>query len=294
MGKTEAELKEEARKKAEEEAAKKNKPVTQEAIDRLYGKLKETEERLQDTTNKLTTAEQEKVGLVGRVNNLEKRVPPAAATDKPLREVFSEGNYPKTEEEWDDLIAESPTYGTDLRLKYSNSRNKFADSQEKSRQKIMEKHPDMYIRDADGKLVLQNGFAQLDMKSEKAKLFIQVAEESGVDVDGVPNILKSVNGPEMVMTTVVTRLKEKEDKLKTDAKAKKDAEEAERQRRVKGGKVIIGGEPPPPPPKVEVKFNSEEERQAAEAAVGAGHFKDLEEYCRVKQDKRIGYGRGGF
>ena len=290
--KTDEQLKKEAEDKAKEEAAKKGKPVTQEAIDRIFGKLKETEE-------KLVRSEKDKVGLVGRISDLEKRISPVApalAGDGSLKSKFSEKNYPKTEEEWDDLIADHPTYGTDLRNTYVSSRQKGADVQDQSRKKVEQDHPDMFQRDANGNFIIDTeGVPQIDLTTKKGKIFKEIAEAGGIDADGIPHTWKALNGPTLIMTATLARLgQEDEGKVKDELKKKKEKEEKDRLAAAGNANVITGGAPPPPPPKAEVKFNSASEKQLAEDQVKAGKYKDLQEYCNTRDNKTIGYGRGGF
>lgn len=289
-GKSEDQLKQEAEAAAEKEAAEKGKPVTQEAINRIYGKLKETEE-------KLVRSEQEKVGLVGRLSEVEKRLPAKQpAGDAPLREQFTEKNFPRTEEEWDDLASESPTYAMDLRSTYNASRRKSVDEQERSRQSIMKDNPDMYQRDADGKFVLDaQGYPQLDMTTKKAQIFCEEAEKGGSDENGYPLIMKVANGPEMVMAQTRLRLSgDEEATVKEKIKKEKEEKEAARRKQVGDGGIASGGTGAPPAPKVEVKFNSDQEKAIAEQAVSAGKYKDLQEYCNVRDNVTVPYGRGGF
>ncbi len=262
--KTEAELKAEAKAKAEEDARKKGLPVTQEAIDNIFKKLVKTEEKLE-------RSEKANVGLVGRVADLEKKAtpPPADPSSLPIRERYSERSFPKTKDEWDDVYAEDPAYATDLRYAFNKSRQSTTEAQESSRKKIQDEHPDMFLRNEDGSFILNaEGYPQLDKSTKKAQLFGEIAQRSGVGPDGVPHLWKATNGPEMIMTSVMAKLKgEEEGKVKADLDKKKAEDEKKRQAGATGAGVASGGAAPPATfKKVEMKFKSYYVRKSAHVA----------------------------
>ena len=273
------EMQAQAEAQAKADAGKVGKPVTQEAIDAIYKKLKETEE-------KLSRSEQEKVGLVTRVAALETSGKPKGT--QTLRDVYSEENYPQSEEEWDDLIAQYPTYGTDLRRRFQDNVITFESAQKKSAERLREKHPDMFMKDKDGKFIFNEHGIVFNPESEKAKVFQDIANKDS-------RILEIADGPEMVMALMEKRLQgQEEGALKEKIEQEKDTKEKQRQADIKAGRVADGGSAPPAKPAVEVKFNSDVEKQAAERAVASGKVKDLATYCAIRDNKDISYGRGGF
>ena len=279
----EAELKTQAEAKAKAEAEQAGKPVTQEAINTIYKKFRETDEKLQKS-------EEEKVVLVTRIAELERGRPkPVITQPQSLKDRYNEESFPETEEEWDELIAEHPTYGTDLRQRYLGGISSFEQEQKKSAKKLQDKHPDMFLKDENGNLRYdKNGLVLFDPISEKGKIFNEIAAED-------PNILRVKNGPEMVMAAMEARMKGKEEgALKEKIEQEKEEKEKQRQADIKAGRVASGGAQPPQKPNVEVKFNSEAEKQAAERAVASGRVKDLETYCAIRDSKEVSYGRGGF
>jgi len=281
------ELKDKATEQEKSAAKKEGREVSQEVIDRIYGKLKETEERL-------SRSERDKVGLVGRVRDLERKNKDAEPGS--LKEKYNMRNYPTSEEEWEELYNESPMYATDLRFAYQQSRQKGQDEQNKSREKLLKEHPDMYVRDSGGNMVMDDeGYPQLDMSTEKAKIFCEEAQKSGYDSDGIPFIMKAINGPEMVMAATMARLRTKEEaKVKEELDKKKKDEESKRQQGAKNAGVASGGTGAPAAPAQKVSFTSDFEKEQAEKEVSAGKYKDLEEYCRIRDNKVVAYGRGGF
>jgi hypothetical protein len=266
--------------------------LTREAFDGLYKKGKIVED-------KLKVAEEGKVEAIGRVATLEKEnerlrkttVPPSKPVKgiTPLVEVFNERNYPQTKEEWDDLHDEDPLYCTDLRQSYNNRRQSSADERAESARKIQEANKDMFKVDEAGNLILdETGRPQVDEKTEKGKIFLEVCGDD-------PRLLDVRGGLEKVMEITLGRLgKSKEKKTLEQLNEEKRIAEEKRKKDVKGGAVVSGGNPPPPPPKVEVTFNSKEEEAYVERKIASGVYKDKEHYCRVRDNKEVGYGRGGF
>lgn len=290
------EQKEEIKGAAEEQAIKEagnNKPVTQEAIDRIYKEMRQTKEQLD-------RSEETNAQMVARLAEMEARgvrptvTAPDEDDDRPLGEKYTPENFPKTKDEWDDLIAEEPMYGVDLRAQFlarqANERNSFEAKQTASRSKVETKHPDMFKRDDSGNFIRDaEGKIQIDQTSAKAKVFVDIVNRD-------LSIMNSVTWPELAMEAMENRLSgAKEEDVVKKLEEEKAAAEAKRQEEVKAGAVAGGGgAPPAEKPKVEVKFNSDEERKHAEGLVEGGKIKSLEDYCAVRDNNAIGYGRGGF
>lgn len=274
-------------------------PLTQEAFDQLYKEMKTATETLDKANIQLGNSEKSNVALVTRIKTLEDKggeyTPPAGAppvggkqaAGGTLRDVYNEKNFPKTEEEWDDLIADFPTYGTDLRKKYLDGSNSRQTRQLASAKRVQEKHPEMFQRNADGSIKMdEKGFPVPDLENAKTKLFIEIAEED-------PNILSVATGPELVMASVEQRMGgKKEEDVKADLEKKK-REEEERLGRVKAGGTGSGGSGAPPKKEAgSATFNSDAEKDAAETAVASGKYKTLEDYCATRDGREVPYRRG--
>ena len=268
------------------------KPVMEEVQQTENEKLIEKTKTLED---KLAREAKEKVDALARAKKIEeenerlkKAKPPVPREETPINEVYNEENFPQSQEEWDELFATDMTYATDLRQAFNNRRKDAQTDAVKSAKAVQEKHPDMYLRDADSKFILDaNGHVQLDVNSEKGKIWNDL-------VAGDPTILRVRKGAEIVMRAMEARLSDKtntelQDKLQKD----KEAEEAKRKGKVADGGVASGGTTPPAK-KVEVKFNSHEEEAEADKAIARGLFKDKEDYCRYRDKNTAISGRGGF
>lgn len=236
--------------------------------------------------DKLKKSEAEKVRLVGTQRPI---IPPVGQS---VREKYA-NRFPQTEEEWSEVADEDPVLAMDLRIEYKNSQQSSIDKLRNSAKKVQDKHSDMYEKDASGNFVqitFPDGSTgpKIDENSPKGKVWMKLA---GRD----PRILEIENGPEIVMKAMEAELRgEEEAKVKEELEKKGKEAEEKRQKDVDAGAVASGGSTPPAPPKKELKFNSEEEKASAEKAVASGKFKSLEEYCEVRDNQDIPYGRGGF
>lgn len=269
--------------------------VTQEEVNKYFKLWKETGEKLEKVVEKLDKSEAAKVELVTRVKALETKnnyVPPPE-DERPLKEIYTEQNPPQTEAEWDELFTESPSYATDLRNKVKKSQDDYRTERDKAVQTLIEKHPDMYKRDEKGMLLRdKDGNVIFDKESPKGKIYSRIA---GKD----PKILESVTAPIIVMKAMELELKEgKEAQMKKDLEDKKNKDEKERKGKVDAAALATGGDNPPPvEEKIEIKYNSEEEKKHVLEAIRQGRYKDEKDYFRSLkqgQGKNIGYGRGGF
>lgn len=284
-------------------------PVNQEAIDRIWKEMKEGKEKsakeMQDVVDKLQISEEQKVDLVDRIKALEdSKVKPAEIIDDGEEKHFGmQANgtilYPETEEDWDNLIIERPTFGTDLRNKYNEDvggrKKKIKQSQLDSALKVAnEILPDMYKKDAEGKLVIdKNGHPVPDEKSDTYKVYCQIAAEEGVDGNGRPVIFATKNGPELIALKVKqVQGTERETVLKQKADNEAKEKEKIRQQQIKDGKLGGPGHQPPPKKVAEIKFSSDFEKQRAEAKVAQGLYKSLQQYCDVRDNAAVPYGRG--
>ncbi|MEA2013746.1 MAG: hypothetical protein U9N38_00315 [Thermodesulfobacteriota bacterium] len=283
------------------------KEVSQEAIDRIWKTMKDNEEKsdkeIKDLQDQLKTSEEGKVDLVDRIKGLE--APPPKDGEERIVAYGQQKNgtfvYPQTEAEWDNLISERPSFGSDLRAQYKKDvggrAEAIATAQKQSALNVAKTIlPDMYKKDSEGKLELDiNGRPVPDESGNLYKIFCQVAAEEGVDAQGNPIIFATKNGPELIALKVKQVLgTDRETELKKKAEDEKAAAEAQRDQRIKDGKTAPPGHSAPAITKAEVKFSSDYEKETAERKVAAGVYKSLEEYCSIRDDKVIPYGRGGF
>jgi len=301
-------------KRAEEQRLKdKDKIVTQAEVDKWFKQAKTNEEKLNTTIAQLEKSEAGKVDLVNRVAILEKNPPVIPKEEeKPEEQEKNYGRqadgtiiFPKTPEDWDNLNTDNPTLHADLRYAWNSQDRSVKDEFVKSALKVAEKHPDMYQQDEGGKVKISDGTAKVgstivpkgcpivNMESDKFKIYMDIIARNGFDADGQPIILHAKRGPELIMAAMENEITTKGlDNLKTEAEKEKKIAADKREADVKDGKIAPPGKEPPPPPKVEVKFNSEYERKRAEASVTKGLYKNLEEYCQVRDNPTIPYNRG--
>lgn len=294
----------------------KNKLVPQADVDKWYRIAKDNKEQIEELVKKLNKSEEEKVKIVAGVKALEeklgKTVPtyvPQANDDRPLREVFNENNFPQSEEDWDDLISESPTYGSDLRQKFLNAKSTYDGKRKTALQTLWDKHPDMFQCDAEGKIIFYkvgpkgyvkdtegnpipdpSGRPIMNDDSEKAKLFNEIA---GND----PRILDSVSAPVIIAEAMENRLSKKKEKdMKDKADKEKDEKEKNRKKKVDAAALATGGDQPPiEETDIKIEYTSDEEKAHVQKAISQGYFKDEKDYFKKKNSGvNIGYGRGGY
>jgi hypothetical protein len=293
------------------------KDVSQDAINRIWKQLKETEEKsateIAGLKTQLQNSEQGKVDLVERIKNLEGKVvvPPAQPEKQYGPQADGSVVYPEGEEAWDELIADRPSFGLKLRDMYKEQvggrveglRAAQLESAKKVANEIL---PGMYKKDADGKALISDGTQKMgdvvipkgypvpDESSDVYKVFCQVAAEGEVDAKGQPVIFQRPDGSELIALKVKNVMGTSREKELRE-KAEKERVEAEKRRNqgIVNNQVTPPGQSPPPPPTVEVKFNSDAEKEIAERKVAQGIYKDLEDYCRTRDNQVIPAGRGG-
>jgi len=292
--------------KPPEEEKDKNKPVTQGELDKVWKMYKETEERLEAT-------KKENADLVGRISTVESSIAKPPISEGGEKKYGRQPNgsvvFPQTQAEWDDFAVDHPTEAMDLRIEYRGKVSSGADAQRNSAIRVSDRHPDMYQRGEDGKvlrgdgnrvmevngqrIVVPIGYPIPDLKSEKYKVFDKIVKEYGIGSDGVPYILQAGKGPELIMAKMEAEMSQgKKDELQKKADAEAAEVESERQKNIKGGKTTPPGGSPPPAPKKEVSFENDFEKSHAEKQVAAGVYKDMEEYCRIRDDKTIPMEKG--
>ncbi|MFA6100402.1 MAG: hypothetical protein WC750_06075 [Patescibacteria group bacterium] len=224
--------------------------------------------------------------------------PPGFDPNKP----FSKDNMPQTDDDWDRLFLEDPKLGADLRFekrqqekdfqeRQRTNQTEFAKSRKESAKELWDRHPDMYVPevdgegkakvDAQGKPVLKidpnTGGPILNLESEKGKLFVEVYSE---DVSGFDS---AKTGPRLAMLEMERRLVAK-------AKAAVDAGQPPAAGSAAAAPDQRGSLPAgvPPPATGKVSFATDEEKAHAEKAVQRGVYKDLAQYCALRDGKNVG------
>ncbi len=275
----------------------KNKLVPQADVDKWYRIAKTNGEAIEKIAGKLDKSEEEKVALVTAVHKLEEKFgkidiapQPKVNEDTPLKEIFNDGNYPQTEEDWDDLASESPTYAMDLRQRFLGRNKDFNKTASESIKILVENHPDMYMQNEDGSVkYTADGRPIFNKDSKKGKLWMQIATD--------PAFLKSAKAPQIIMENMEARLKKEEDKaLKTKIDIEKEEKEKKRAKNVDKSQIAIdGNKPPEKPEEVEIKYENDAEKTHVTQAISSGYYKDERAYfVAKKRGIKIGYGRGGY
>jgi hypothetical protein len=252
-----------------------------------------------EAREKLAAAEKEKENFKAELENMKKGAPaPGFDPNKP----FSRENLPQTDEQWDQLFIEDPKLATDLRVeratmekdnreRQTKHQTEFVKVRRESAKDLWDRHPDMYVPEVDaegkakldekGKPVLKidpnTGGPILNLESEKGKLFVEVYSDDQQGYDSAKT------GPRLAMLEMERRLVEK-GKQKLAAGDGQPAGSAATPPDQRG--VMPGGVPPPTSGKV--SFASDEEKQHAERAVQRGIYKDLGEYCLLRDGKNPG------
>lgn len=263
-------------------------------LDKLHGIIGRNEDKIKIISDKLSEAEKEKVFILSKVKALEMKVnPPARREDEEetLSSKYNEANPPQTNDEWNSLFDENPTFASDLRQRLHRVAEEHQSTIQSCVEELKKKHPDIYVRDSQGNFILDSrGNVQFDATSEKGKLFNELAGQD-------PNILRIKNGPRIVMEAMENRLKGMEaSKVQAELEAKKKKEEEDRQARVAAGGVASGGSNSPQirDEDIKVEYNSIEEKEWVSQGIKLGRYKDEKDYMKTKQSATIGYGRGGF
>lgn len=275
--------------------------LTQPRMDQAVREARTSNERLTATEQRYTNLETEFKTF--KDGQQPPQQPPAEpAGDKP----FSRENLPNSDEQWDNLFIENPTLATDLRwhknqqdTDQTNNRNTelevFTKERRKHAEVLFDRHTEMYVQennsdgtprvDEHGKPVLKidpNTKGPIfDANSEKGKLWIEVYNEDPQGYDG------SKMGPRLAMLEMERRLKER-------GEAQVNQGSQENQPGQSGGPApdnqgtLPGGVPPPVKNSVKVSFKTDEEKTHAERAVQRGIYKDLQEYCSIRDGKQTG------
>lgn len=246
--------------------------LTQANTDRLYREKRELEQRF-------TQKEQEVQNLSAEVQRYRQPV----VADPNVKIPYSSANYPKSQEEWDGLFLENPTFAADLRFNFLNRQTSintdFQSAQTNYRKTVQAEHPDMYVAELDvngnprvdehGKLVLQkgaNGEPVYNPNSEKGKLWEQIWRES-TRLDGTNSLSALPNAPALMQAELERRLRSKGQAMIQNATPKQN-------------QVAAPGVPPP----VVVKgsYKSKEEEAHAKKSIERGVYRDESDYFSVR------------
>lgn len=250
--------------------------LTQQNTDRMFRENKELKERLDRES-------QEKQNLALEVNRYKGAQP---VTDPNGKVPFSDKNFPKTQEEWDGLFLENPTFASDLRFNYLNKQTSINTDFNRARsdyaKEVQGEHPDMYLTELDatgspvkddkGNAVFkrdQSGLPIFNGNSEKGKLWNQIYQES-YRSDGTNALDGAPNAPRLMMAELERRLVKKGQSV---------IQAAEQNRQ---NQVAVPGVPPPVSAKV--SFKTKEEEAHADLAIQRGVYKSKEEYCQLRDN----------
>lgn len=266
--------------------------LTQQRMDQSTRELRETKEKYGQLENKFKNVETE-------FNNLRTQVPPPPSAGELPTGEYSSTNLPKTKEEWDELFISDPTLAHDLRDEQREQnriqrdqqvkhQNEFETEHKKHRSELQSLHPDMYVAekntdgtikmDAEGKPVLKidqkTGEPIFDATSEKGKLFSEIYNEDP------QSFASSKRGPRLIRLELERKLREKGEA--TIPQAGQPAGTQADQRGTMPGGVT------PPVVSGKVSFTSDEEKAHAQKAVERGIYKNLSEYCSLRDGKNVG------
>lgn len=227
--------------------------------------------------------------MEGEVQRL-KTPPPVVSQPVPEGErTYGPGNYPQTQDEWDLLFLEKPTFATDLRNQFNYQQQAYVQDFRKNRDNavktLTQDHPDLYVfeldetgqpkKNSEGKPLLKynaDGSPIFNKDSEKGRLWIDIFNE---DPDGWQN---NKNAPRLMMLEMESRLRAKGANMikgQNNSQAPDDS-----------GLAPQGVTPPKSGP---VKFASVEEEQHARRAVARGTFASLEEWAKDRDETKNGY-----
>lgn len=268
--------------------------LTQSRMDQVVRESRETKE-------KLTAAEQEKKNLLAEVEKLKQPVQPPQQPVAPLPEdeKYGRGKYPQSEEEWNDLFLERPTFANDLRNVYLNdvqtAQNYYVEERTKAAKTLVQEHADMYVaeleadgtikKDSQGKPVLKidpgTNWPIFNPNSEKGKLWNEVweEEERSAKFGNRPNAFTiSGKGPLLMMAEMERRLRMKGATMVNQGQNNStDSNE---------GAIAPRGVTPPSSTPMNL---SESEKNEANLAVSRGTYKSVEEWYKWRTAPTGGY-----
>lgn len=258
--------------------------LTQQNTDRMFRENRELQE-------KLAREQQEKQNLSLEINRYKGAQPIVQNVEQSANQPYSLNNFPKTEQEWDSLAIERPTFAADLRFAYLNRQNSnqtnFQSARTNYAKEVQVEHPDMYLTELDttgqpakddkGNVIFkrdQNGLVIFNPNSEKGKLWEQIYKES-YSPDGTNPLDNLPNAPALLRSELERRL------------IKKGQNVIAAQNPQKQNQVAVPGVTPPVSAKV--SFGSKEEEFHVEKAIERGTWKTKEEYCQSRDNGTSGF-----
>lgn len=269
--------------------------LTQQRMDTVFRQNKELQEKM--------AAQEEKIKNLNLELQKFVQPPDQGKTDDqnvPLLQKYGQGRYPKTDDEWNDLFIEHPTFASDLRNTYfaeqSQRQTSFETEQAKHRKTVQLEHSDMYLpeldtdgkpkKDAQGKPVLKihphSGEPIFNPDSEKGKLWTQIFEEAWVvNADGtkVNPYLQMKNAPMLVMSEMERRLRAKGAAMIHQGQNNQSAAD----------ESALAPQGVTPPKNVSVRWASDEEKSHVQRQIARGVWKNEEEYMKYRDSGQIGY-----
>ena len=273
--------------------------LTQARMDQVIRQGRETQE-------KLNQEQKIKENLAAELENIKKIQRPLDQDQDRFNQEkpFGRDNMPRTKEQWDTLWIEDPNLASDLRhfknqsdfevqQRQTVAQTEYAKARKESAKVLWDRHPDMYVQETDsegnvkldgnGKPVLKldpnTSAPMLNLESEKGKIFVQVYSEDVNGYDGAKY------GPRLVMAEMERRLQEQGNQQIENAGKGNQPQGSQTAAPDQRG-TMPGGVNPPATGKV--SFSSDEEKTHATKAVQRGVYKNIEEYCQLRDGKNIG------
>lgn len=259
--------------------------LTKKNYDSLYRQNKEKDE-------KLTTLENQNNNLSVELDKYKTYNPSDVPTDDPppddgVKKPYSIENLPKDDQEWEELFIDNPVLASDLRSQFNNSKittaNNFEEARATSQRVVQGEHPDMYLAELDNKgqpikddkdnIILKkdaNGDPIFNPYSVKGKVWDSIYNED-------PTIVNSAKAPETLMALMERQLRIKGEKVVNDA-------QENREKILEDGQVVHTGVTPPVDT-TDLKFADENEKVRAQKMVDRKVYKDLTEYCKVRDEE---------
>ena len=262
--------------------------LTQTNTDRYFREKKEAEERA-------LAAETREKNLKAQLDALAQ--PPAVqppVTEENAPKQFGNGIYPQSDEEWNNLFLENPTFATDLRNEYflrvNKERQDFSTARRESARVVQQEHPDMYVleleadgkpkKDSQGKLVLKidpsTNLPIPNMSSDKGKIWLEIWNEDPQGWDRLKNT------PRLMMAEMERRLRQKGANMINQGQNNSNFPD-------QSGVITEGVTPPF---SGNLKFSSDAEKARAQLMVSRGTYKSLEEYVQWRDQPSQGYAEG--
>jgi len=269
--------------------------IPQGRFDEVYRNWKEEQERNAGLVQHAQVVEQENLNLRTSMDNYMSK--PSAGSPVIEAEVPKEQKKEMTDEEWNEWYQDNPrkalAWEREKRFaKERQDRNKeqantdFLSQQIRSRENVVTKHPDMYLKTPDGKIMrTPEGVPVFDEKSEKWKFFKTAADAS-------PELIGVRKGPEMAMREMERLMKEQG--KNPDKEYNEGVQEGVQKQQAAAANAHAGytapatGTPPPSNKPTE-KISEEENRVANGLGVSAEDYAKNKGVPRNAPRKKVDY-----